>query len=88
MRNSLATPLIACFILSHIEYSHVSYVEMNHKLEIDIETKIQCISSPRFIFQQSVALKAICSQQMSLTYGKGSAVFGNSWSIYIQDQVK
>lgn len=60
MRNSqkaLATPLAACFILSHQGCSHVSYVEMNHKLEIDIETKIYCISSPRFIFQQSVALK-------------------------------
>lgn len=60
MRNSqkaLATPLTACFVLSHIGYSHVSYVEINHELEIDIETKIKCISSPRLIFQQRVSLK-------------------------------
>jgi len=31
-------------------------MEMNHKLKIDTKTKIEPISSPRYVVQQSVAL--------------------------------
>lgn len=83
MRNSqkaLATPLTACFILSHLGYSHVSYVEMNHRLEIDIETKIYCFSSPRFIFQHSVALKNyFCSTNVTNLRKR----FGTVWKFVL-----
>lgn len=70
-------PLTASFSLSHIGYSHVSYVEMNHKLEIDIGRKMSAFILLDSFFNKVLLWKIIPSQQMSLTYGKVSVLFGN-----------
>lgn len=62
MRNSkvgtpIHHPVTACFFLSHKRYSHISCLGMNHKLKIDIETKIYLISCPRYDLPHSADFK-------------------------------
>lgn len=96
-RHPTHHPVTACFFLSHKRYNHISCIGMNHKLKIDIETKIYLISCPRYDLPHSVDLKYIYipSHYVVLSYKKDSwnlsgekALFENMWSIYTEIQVK